>query len=241
MSANLLTLLTDYLRRAFPVCELGFHALEFDARSFSPSAFAQAGLELPPLIARSVTKRQREFYFGRLCAREAMKRLGAGVADVHIGADREPVWPAGLVGSISHTRNSATAVAASDRKCAGIGIDLELLVELDQVNSILPVVAGADEVAVVRSATKYDAAQALTLIFSAKEAFFKASYQAVRYFFDFSVASVVEVDANAKVVYLMLNSALERGFPAGAIFPVHYEILDDGSVFTACIRLVETS
>jgi enterobactin synthetase component D len=241
MSANLLTLLTDRLRRAFPVCELGFHALEFDARSFSLSAFAHAGLELPSSIARSVTKRQREFYFGRLCAREAMKRLGAGVADVHIGAHREPVWPAGLVGSISHTRNSAAAVAASARQCAGIGIDLELLIELDQVSSILPIVAGVDEVAVVSSATTHDAAQALTLIFSVKEAFFKASYEAVSYFFDFSVASVVEVDANAKVVFLMLNSALERGFPAGAIFPVHYEILDDGSVFAACIRLVEAN
>ena len=230
--------LTHRLRRALPLRELGFHALEYTTDSFSLSAFASAGLALPPSIVRSVEKRQAEFYFGRFCAREALRQLGTVGTDVLIGAGRAPGWPAGLVGSITHTGKMAAAIVGHRRQCAGIGIDIELPIAPDLVDGIALSVARDGELSAVASAGAFDVAQALTLIFSAKEAFFKASYAAVNDYFDFSVASLVDLDTQEKIARLRLHNTLGPGFPAGAIFDIHYEVLSDGSVFTMCVHCV---
>jgi hypothetical protein len=74
--------------------------------------------------------RIREFESGRAYARRALAMLGIHNVDVMIGPDRAPLWPAGVVGSISHVRNHldseyfAAAVARTDVALA-IGIDVE--------------------------------------------------------------------------------------------------------------------
>lgn len=106
------------------------YALAFDAARFQPQAFAAAAIACPDSIARSVRKRQAEFLFGRLAARLA---LGAALgpvqaqAEIAIGTAREPCWPAGSLGSISHGDGCAAAVALAAGQHQGIGIDLERL------------------------------------------------------------------------------------------------------------------
>lgn len=77
------------------------------------------------LSPNAVQKRRREFAAGRAAARQAMRHLGAGPQPVLAGADRAPVWPEGLTGSISHTRSCAMAVLAPAKAVQGLGIDLE--------------------------------------------------------------------------------------------------------------------
>jgi 4'-phosphopantetheinyl transferase EntD len=50
----------------------------------------------------SVEKRWREFAAGRSCARKALAASGHAPVAVLQGAGREPVWPQGIVGSITH-------------------------------------------------------------------------------------------------------------------------------------------
>ena len=82
--------------------------LDFDASRHTPAAFAQAAIACPAEIARSAPKRQAEFLCGRIAAHEAMRRLGIEYwrAPIGIGRSREPLWPHGVAGSISHVAAS---------------------------------------------------------------------------------------------------------------------------------------
>src|SRR5207302_6761936 len=96
-------------------------------------------LETEPLMAEeaaqlgpaTVERRRREFAVGRACARRALRAFGIVGVAISTGVQREPVWPQGVVGSITHcTGYCAAAVALGDHVTA-IGIDAE-------VNAALP-------------------------------------------------------------------------------------------------------
>jgi len=76
------------------------------------------------LMLNANDKRRREFYNGRRLARKAMKRAGFESSGLGRGALGNPLWPAGCLGSITHDRRWAAAVAASGDGLLGLGIDL---------------------------------------------------------------------------------------------------------------------
>jgi 4'-phosphopantetheinyl transferase EntD len=76
-------------------------------------------------IAKAVAKRRFEFATGRACARQALAQLGVAPLALVSGPDRAPLWPAGVVGSISHTDRWCAAAVARARDVAALGIDLE--------------------------------------------------------------------------------------------------------------------
>ena len=82
-------------------------------------------------ITSAVPSRRAEFVAGRTLARVAMRRLGLPPQALPVGPDRAPLWPANIVGSITHAAGyCAVAVGA---RCASssapglrsIGLDLE--------------------------------------------------------------------------------------------------------------------
>ena len=76
-------------------------------------------------LGRAVEKRRREFVTGRACARQALARLGLPPRSVPSGPRGEPVWPQGVVGSITHCRGYVACAVASDDTLGAIGIDAE--------------------------------------------------------------------------------------------------------------------
>lgn len=62
----------------------------------------------------------------RTCAHAALDRLGRPSATIPRGRHGEPLWPAGVVGSISHCRSWHGACTALAADVAAIGIDVEL-------------------------------------------------------------------------------------------------------------------
>ena len=109
----------------------------------SPSVCVAAGEAFAmPLTARErqslgtvSTDRLREFESGRAYAKRALSMLGIDNVDLPIGLNRSPIWPAGIVGSITHVRYSddgmyAAAIARTDVVLA-VGIDLEIEDSLD--------------------------------------------------------------------------------------------------------------
>lgn len=59
--------------------------------------------EEEPLIAKSVAKRRNEFITVRYCARQALSVLGIPEVPILKGDKGQPLWPDGIVGSMTHT------------------------------------------------------------------------------------------------------------------------------------------
>ena len=76
-------------------------------------------------IAAFVPARRREFAQGRLCARRALADLGIRHFPLLPGKDRAPIWPPGVVGSLTHCGGTCAVAVARDDKLAGVGIDIE--------------------------------------------------------------------------------------------------------------------
>ena len=79
-------------------------------------------------VARAIPKRRGEFAQGRSAARAAMGLLGHPPMAIPAGSDRAPIWPKGLVGSITHT--NGLCAAALSQNAAALGIDAEQAVPL---------------------------------------------------------------------------------------------------------------
>lgn len=135
-------------------------------------------------IKRAREKRAREFSTGRYLARRAMAELGLAAAAVPRAEDRSPVWPAGVQGSITHADELAVAAVARADALAGLGIDLE---QTDRVTPpLFPKIFTADERARLAGADPRQAG----LLFSAKEAGYKAVYPRVGRYIGFMEAEV---------------------------------------------------
>lgn len=125
----------------------------------------------PMMPARAVRARQLSFLAGRLCAEQALNRLGCVVTSVGRNADGVPLWPEGFVGSISHSPTLAAAMAGRSNGAGGIGLDCENVATGERLESILALCCTAAE-RVLLQPEIYPALA--TLIFSAKEAGYKA-------------------------------------------------------------------
>jgi 4'-phosphopantetheinyl transferase EntD len=125
-------------------------------------------------VSRAVPKRQREFATGRTNARLAMARIGETPTAIPSGPDRAPVWPAHLVGSISHTDRACVAVVARRSQVGAIGIDLENDAPLE--DKLWPIICTPAELAQVASLPIEQRGRQVTRLFSAKEAVYKWQY-----------------------------------------------------------------
>lgn len=95
------------------------------------------------LIARAVPKRRGEFSTVRHCARQALAALGEPPAPILPGVRGAPVWPAGVVGSMTHCAGYRGAAVARPEVAAGIGIDAEVHGPLPE--GVLDLVSSASE------------------------------------------------------------------------------------------------
>ena len=105
-----------------------------------------------------------------------------------MGLDRSPRWPPGICGSISHTQGYCCAVAAPRRVLVGIGIDVELVGRVDsQVDALVFTRTETEFLASLESRAR---ARAATVIFSAKEAFYKCQRPITQRWLDFTDVTV---------------------------------------------------
>ena len=77
------------------------------------------------ICARFGEVRLREFATGRRCARELLRRLGEPDAPLVRDDRGMPLWPPGVVGSISHKKDLCLVAVASARRVSALGVDVE--------------------------------------------------------------------------------------------------------------------
>jgi 4'-phosphopantetheinyl transferase EntD len=128
-------------------------------------------------LGRAVPKRVREFAAGRLCARRALAEFGIVDFPIRVAADRQPIWPASMVGSITHTAGFCAAAAAERRLTDALGLDCEVVGDVKA--DLWPRICAPAELEWVASLPAAERAAAVTLIFAAKEAFYKCQYPLV--------------------------------------------------------------
>lgn len=132
-------------------------------------------------VARAVEKRRREFALGRTCARRALVQLGASAPSLPAAHDRAPIWPAGVVGSITHSEGLVVAAVAWRADLRGLGIDVESASALP--GDVRTRVCVPAEQAWL--AARGDASRWGVVLFSAKESVYKCVTPAARIELDF--------------------------------------------------------
>jgi 4'-phosphopantetheinyl transferase EntD len=124
------------------------------------------------LVAKAVDKRRGEFTTGRACARQAMSLLGLAPGPILQGERGEPLWPRGLVGSITHCAGYRGAVLGLSSDVTAIGIDAEPNEALP--DGVLPAVSSATERRMLQELLRgHPGVRWDRLLFCAKESVYK--------------------------------------------------------------------
>lgn len=209
--------------------------LEYSLEDYSVDAFRQAGLLLPPSISHSVPKRQAEYFHGRLAARTALRAAGAMDADVLTGTQREPVWPAGMTGAITHQGPYAGAAVMPVDAVNGIGIDIEAPISDDAREAVTQLAVTAGELGALRSESVLPDPVLLALAFSGKESFYKALFYRVGRFFGFEAIELTGCSTERGELHFVCRAALTPEWQHGRKGVIAFEFLPDGAVLTSFV------
>lgn len=202
--------------------------------SFSSLALPAEALLLESESEQSqsfAASRLKEFTHGRYCARQALASLGKPAVAIEVGESRQPVWPQGIVGSITHSQDFAAAAAGTTEQLAGLGIDCEQQGRLDE--KIQKRISLPSE---IEAAGSSGLAEYGSILFSAKESVYKCIWPTVRHFvgfkdveltLDIASSSYTAKPANDKLCPSLLSGIQGRW------------LLVDGRVLTCALILSE--
>ena len=184
----------------------------FKLELFDDAFFSQAAIHLPDTISRASSKRKAEYFCGRYLAALALRHYGVEHFDVLADDKRCPQWPAGFVGSISHTDNFAACALAPSSELSALGIDCQAILCPAKAEKLWPKIIDRDEFNII-AASRFELNYGLSLCFSAKESIYKALYPFIRKFFGFSAAKLCAI--NPEQQYLEFDFSAELGKPIG--------------------------
>ena len=138
-------------------------------------------------ILSSVDKRKREYRAGRHCASKVLSQLGVENFPLLNDQQRAPIWPTSIVGSLTHCDNFCCVVATNKPDIISLGIDAEPLAALP--NETTALICHNSELLSLQT-TGLTEGYWRKVIFSAKEAFYKAYFPLCRQYLDFLEAKV---------------------------------------------------
>lgn len=151
----------------------GVHAVEgpilYGEWDVTPEEMARTGTY--------IAQRKAEFLTGRTYARRAIRSLGVAAPTIGWNADRSPVWPEGVIGCITHTRDYCAAVAArteGPHAIRGIGIDIETPGRITEAMGLKTFTE--TERAALALVPEVERQGRMCAIFCAKEAFYKMQF-----------------------------------------------------------------
>lgn len=138
--------------------------------------------------ARWAHKRVVEFAAGRQCAHEALRRLGVQPVPLLRQPDRRPGWPPGIVGSITHSHGFGAAVVAHDHAMRSVGLDVEVAGAVEP--DLWPRILTPQEMSWLQCQPAAVQRLLASVVFSAKEAFYKCQYGVTARFLEFAEAQL---------------------------------------------------
>ncbi len=184
----------------------------------------------PRNLEAAIHKRKIEYLLGRLCLKRCFEAFGETPLLVAMGEDRSPIWPKSWVGSISHSKGQIVAVLGRSHQYAGLGIDLEALIENPSTALQTQICSDPSELENLRNALGLTEQEALTLIFSSKESLYKLIFPRYRKFFGFQAARVEHTIEKGLVIEL--QEKLSDSFPASRKWVVEWQSLNAETIET---------
>lgn len=171
-------------------CRVAFEVSDSYGCVHDDPATGSYHIALADHLLQAVPKRRSEYLAGRLCAAAALRRLGLPET---VGArNRVPTWPAEAVGSITHSGNCAIAVASRVR--GALGVDYEVRMPEERARELQRMILQPQEAALRSTDMTFETF--VTLVFSAKEALYKALAARVRRILEFHEVRLVALSAD---------------------------------------------
>jgi len=172
------------------------------------------------LSARAVGKRRRQYLLGRAAAHCAMASVTGQPPEPVLKTERgDPVWPEGLVGAITHSGDTAICAVGRREHANGLGVDLELLSRKVPLEITRHVCTPRELAWVKEREDPTEAHLRLRMVFSAKEAGFKAFFPVEGIFLGFKEAELTWDAREHRFQGRLLKSA-GREYPSGYPFAV---------------------
>lgn len=187
---------------------------------------------LPPeqVSARRMSpRRYAEFLHGRACARQALSALGIPDVAIPVGTHREPCWPAGIVGSISHGGGVACAVVGWQTRFAALGVDIEPADQLEP--SLASRICRPEESGQLQ--TSASAGLLAKVVFCVKESVYKCVWPLCGTFLDFHDVEVRLDRATQTFAVISHNLAFPDSLAEQVVG--HFEVTDAFVVAGAAI------
>ncbi|UTH74295.1 4'-phosphopantetheinyl transferase [Chromobacterium sp. IIBBL 290-4] len=216
LSPHAYQFISDLSTLTLPV-GMGFFC-RFDVKAYQDEMFSSHGVLMPDALARAVPKRRAEYLAGRFLCRRLLSEQGLPT-QVGSGRNREPLWPEGWLGSISHCGDMAVAALAPEEPGAYLGLDVEAWMSPKQCHELESSLVQPGELDALSS--DWPRERLLTLAFSAKESLFKALYPQVGEYFGFEAARLIRMDAGKGLggaFSIELRQSLAPSLPAGMVF-----------------------
>lgn len=177
-----------------------------------PAILLDAGNALEEgAVQNAVPRRVAEFHAGRAAARAAMVGLSLPPRPIPMGPDRAPIWPEGITGSITHSATACVAAVGLRSDWAGIGVDLEEATDLDPL--LVAEICTKAEQRWLGAQPAPERGVLAKLIFSAKEAAYKAQYPTTQLVFGFDSLQITVDRAESRFEAHFLEDL--GGFAAG--------------------------
>ena len=166
------------------------------------------------LSPRAVPKRRREFTAGRVCARTALLRLGIRDFPIVAGPDRAPVWPSGVVGSLSHCGDYCGVALARAGSIVGVGLDVERARQLQ--GRVVEIICTEAERGAIDTLAGLPPGLWAMIVFSAKESTYKCYHPLMKTYLDFHD---VEIDLTPEASSFTARVLKARGRDGGPAAP----------------------
>lgn len=134
-------------------------------------------------IARAVERRRVQYRATRYLARVAFRKLGYEELPLVNHKDRSPLWPLGLVGSLTHTDDWCALAVARGNSQRALGIDGEDVHRLKE--ELYSHLFTDSELMLLRARAASERPRLAALMFSAKESLYKCQFPLTRRFLGF--------------------------------------------------------
>jgi 4'-phosphopantetheinyl transferase EntD len=184
------------------------------------------------LVDGSAGKRKTDFSTGRFCAKKALEQLGIGHSQILRDSGKQPIWPAGIVGSISHSSLLTGAIVGKNSDIVSVGLDIETIggVELNMWDILFL----ESEQQFLNLLNNEDRNLYPTLLFSLKECFYKFQYPLTRQFLEFNEVEFNMM--NEQISMKVIKAGYEMGFNLEKL-QFHWTVADQ-QLITLCFLKV---